>query len=188
MHRGESGPVSASWAHLGFSEPVSHRGVGCSLGAWPLLHQPGDPVHQPIRPLGPEGDEVLADGGWFFGAPGLLFPAHSLSRSEAKADGGALRGGLCGVPGAPEALRAQGSAAEEAAGALNRLVGPAGPLGRISFSTLTSLKQLRGTSPHTLSPQTEEGLGAGSVACPPGSQQPGELLFQNPISAWVGPR
>lgn len=103
-------------------------------------------------------------------------------------DGGALRVGLCRVPGAPEALRAQDSAVEEAPGALNRLVRPAGPLGRIFFSTLTSLKRLRGTSPHTLSPQTEEGLGAGSVACPPGSQKPGELLFQNPISAWVGPR
>lgn len=37
-------------------------GVGCSLGAWPPLHGPEDPVHQPIRPRGPEGDRILEDG------------------------------------------------------------------------------------------------------------------------------
>ena len=72
MHRGESGPALASWTHLGFLEPAFHQGVGCSPGAWPPLHYPGDPVHQPIRPLGPKGDEVLVDRGWFFGAPGLF--------------------------------------------------------------------------------------------------------------------
>lgn len=40
--------------------------------------------------------------------------------------------------------------------------------------------------PHALSPQTEEGLGAGK-GCPPGSQHLESWLFQNPISAWVGP-
>ena len=40
---------------------------------------------------------------------------------------------LCGVPGAPEDPRAQDFAVEEAPGALNRLIGTAGPLGRVSL-------------------------------------------------------
>ena len=62
-----SGPASASWTPAGASQSLCDTGGGGGRGGllpgpWPPLHGPGGPVHQPIRPRGPEGDRILEDG------------------------------------------------------------------------------------------------------------------------------